>query len=451
MNPATVLVVEDEVIVSKDIMKTLETFQYHPLCAVITGDEAVIKAREYRPDVVLMDIHIPGTMDGLGAARIIRDELHIPVIFVTAFADDITLDKAKDVTPYGYVLKPFTDLDLKVAIEIALSRKAAEIKNKLEPATQTHRDGETLSEEKYSDTASLSDIRSLLLENFFNDIVLLLYNNVEEKELVISSFIERTLKTTGNVLFAFSISKAHRNYLPEIQQGKIRICRIKDGDVAPLKKILSDALEQSDRSDPATPLKFLIDFSAPCDDQEILAIVDLVLEIQKTGIPVFGIISVLVGADDDDLIKIISKRIPKVVVTTSQGTVISCADYSFPFEHLSFLPQDVVDEIVKKVLEPVILSLLQQPISGYDILQEIRKRYNVSIPKARVYMYLYSLEKMGYLTTSNAGKSKLYLPTESGRMYIQQKLNEFNSVFHHIQAEIISRQTGLTIKESKDE
>jgi DNA-binding PadR family transcriptional regulator len=163
--------------------------------------------------------------------------------------------------------------------------------------------------------------------------------------------------------------------------------------------------------------------------------------------PVVGLIAVLVGASDNNLVKMLSKKIPKVLITTSRGTVISCADYSFPFEHLSFLPQPVIDEIVKKVLEPVILSLLGKPISGYDILQEIQRRYNVPVPKARVYTYLYSLQKMGYLTTTNAGKSKLYLPTEEGEKYIREKLKEFHSVFHHIQAEIVNRDSGMTLRE----
>jgi two-component system, response regulator PdtaR len=449
MEHATVLVVEDEVIVSMDIVKTLEMLHYYPLCAVRTGDEAVVKAREYVPDVVLMDIHIPGTMDGLDAARIIREELDIPVIFVTSFADDAILKRAKLVNPYGYVLKPFREQDLKVAIEIALSRKSAETQAKKGDMQVILMGRDEKPDEKNGEHAGLPDIRTLLIEDFFSDIVLLLYNNAEVKEQVFTTFIERNLETGGNLLFAYSLSKAHRKFLPEIQQGTIKTCRMKNGDIFPLKKILSDSYELPGSADPL-PLRFILDLSERYDHGDILAAVDSILAIRKKGVPVSGIIALFVGTSDDNLVKALSGCIPKVIVATNRGTVISCADHSFPLERLSFLPQPVVDETVKKVLEPVILSLLERPISGYDILHEIQERYNVSIPQSRIYNQLYSLQKKGYLSVSTSGKSKVYYPTEIGKMYIQQKLNEFNSVYHHILAEIINRNASVNHKDKKE-
>lgn len=446
MDKPTILVVEDEAIVSKDIVKTLEQFQYHPLCAVSTADEALARAREYHPDIILMDINIPGTMDGLDAARIIHDDLHIPVIFVTSYADDETIRRAKEINPYGYILKPFSDRDLKVAVEMALSRKTADDLTARHDDRHNDHNSESRQQDYREKKPSLSEIRSLLMENFFQDLVLLLYTNAEEKELVIASCIERSTKTTGEILFAYSISKAHRDFMQEIQDGKILVCRMKDGETAPLKRALYNFVERRDIS-PTAPRKIVIDFSETLPEADILAITDYLSEQKKQGIPVVGLIAVLVGTADDNLVKTLSKKIQKVLITTARGTVISCADYSFPFEHLSFLPQPVIDEIVKKVLEPVILSLLGKPVSGYDILQEIQRRYNVSIPKARVYTYLYSLQKMGYLTTTTAGKSKLYVPTEDGEKYIREKLREFHSVFHHVQAEIVNRDSGMTIKE----
>jgi CheY-like chemotaxis protein len=121
-----ILVVEDEAIISRDIVMILESMQYHPVCAVRTADDAITKAREHAPDLILMDIHIRGTMDGVGAARIIRDELHIPVIFVTSFGDEATITRAKEINPHGYVLKPFSDCELKSALDSALSQKMDE-------------------------------------------------------------------------------------------------------------------------------------------------------------------------------------------------------------------------------------------------------------------------------------------------------------------------------------
>jgi CheY-like chemotaxis protein/DNA-binding PadR family transcriptional regulator len=448
VNKPTILVVEDEAIVSKDIVKTLEMFQYHPLCAVSTADEAVARAREYTPDVILMDINIPGTMNGLDAARIIHDELRIPVIFVTSYADDETIRRAGDTQPYGYVLKPFSDYNLKIAIEMALSRKTAEAQ--AERSGDRHATGmkKSRQQDDSASTQGLSEIRSPLLENFFQDLILLLYSNAEEKELILASCLEKSIRTTGETLFAYSISKAHRGFLKEIQDGKIRVCRMKEGETAPLKRIIYDFFEHAD-TPPASPRKIVLDFSEPFREEDVLSIADFVLERKNRGMPVVGIIAVLVRTTDDNLVKTLSKKIPKVLITTTRGSIISCADYSFPFEHLSFLPQPVIDEIVKKVLEPVILSLLKKPVSGNDILLEIKRRYNVSVPKARIYTYLYSLQEMGYLTTITSGKSILYYPTECGEKFIREKLNEFNSVFHHIQAEIVNRESGMTLKDQR--
>jgi CheY-like chemotaxis protein/DNA-binding PadR family transcriptional regulator len=450
MDKPTILVVEDEAIISRDIVKTLEMFQYHPLCAVSTADEAISKAREYVPDVVLMDIHIHGTMDGIDAARIIRDELQIPIIFITSYADDATISRAKDTLPYGYVLKPFSDRDLKVAVEMALSRKAAEDQERQTGASQTDVTEKSGEQGARDDKPGLSEIRSLLMENFFQDLILLLYNNAEEKEILLASYLERAVKTTGDIFFAYAISKAHRDFLREVQDEKILLCRMKEGETSALKPTLSDFLDRTDGSFPA-PRKILIDFSGPFCESDVLSVTDFLIERKNQGMAVAGIIAVLVKTNDENLVKTLSQKIPKVLVTTTRGTVISCADYTFPFEHLAFLPQPVIDEIVKKVLEPVILSLLKKPVSGYDILLEIQRRYNVSVPKARVYTYLYSLQKMGYLSTSTEGKSKRYFPTEDGEKYIREKLSEFNSVFHHIQAEIVDRDSGLTIKDQRQE
>jgi len=432
-----------------DIIKALETMDYYPLCTVRTGDEAIVKARDYAPDIVLMDINIPGTMDGLEAAGIIWEELGIPVIFVTSYADDETIEKAKHVNPYGFVLKPFTERELKVAIEIALSRKEAETMERRGGVPAISRDGAEKPDGKIGESAALPDIRTLLLEDFFNDIVLLLYNNTEVKEQAFTTFIERNLETRGHLFFAYSISRAHRKFLTEIQQGKIRICRMKNADTGALRKIISDSGERSGIPDPV-PLRFIMDFSERFDPGEIRAAVDPVLAMRERGVPVSGIIALSVGTSDDNLIKELSRVIPKVIVTTNRGTQISCADHSFPLEHLSFLPQPVVDETVKKVLEPVVLSLLRKPISGYDILHEIQKRYNVSIPQSRIYTLLYTLQEKGYLSVSTSGKSKIYYPTEAGKKYIRQKLDEFNSVYHHILAEIISRNAVTVVRAGKE-
>lgn len=120
MPKTNVLVVEDESIVSKDIQHSLKKLGYNVVGAAATGDRALEIARDEKPDIVLMDIMLKGDMNGIEAAGIMKAELGIPVIFLTAYADDSTLSKAKVTEPYGYIIKPFKEVDLHTTIEMAL-------------------------------------------------------------------------------------------------------------------------------------------------------------------------------------------------------------------------------------------------------------------------------------------------------------------------------------------
>lgn len=125
-----ILVVEDEFIVAMDIQNRLERLGYRALDSVASGEEAIEKAEEILPDLVLMDIRLEGEMDGIEAAEHIRRNHDIPVIFLTAFADEKTLQRAKITAPYGYILKPFQERELHSAIEIALYNHKLESKLK---------------------------------------------------------------------------------------------------------------------------------------------------------------------------------------------------------------------------------------------------------------------------------------------------------------------------------
>src|SRR5882724_5460547 len=100
-----ILVVEDETIVSLDIQRRLKTLGYEVVGAAVSGEDAIQKAATHRPDLVLMDIMLDGEMDGIAAAEQIRGRLHIPVIYLTAYADTYTLQRAKVTEPFGYILK----------------------------------------------------------------------------------------------------------------------------------------------------------------------------------------------------------------------------------------------------------------------------------------------------------------------------------------------------------
>ena len=119
---AKVLIVEDELVVAENIARNLSKQGYTAIDIVDTGEDAISLARSTCPDIVLMDIMLQGEIDGIDAAATIRRELNLPVIYMTAYADDKTLERAKQTEPYGYLVKPFKPYDLRTTIEIALQK-----------------------------------------------------------------------------------------------------------------------------------------------------------------------------------------------------------------------------------------------------------------------------------------------------------------------------------------
>lgn len=130
MPDARILVVEDEKIVSMEIQDRLERLGYSVLAVVSRGEEAIKKAEELQPDLVLMDIVLRGDMDGVETARQIRSRFDIPVIYLTAFSSDDILQRAKITEPFGYIIKPFDERELYTAIEMALYKHEMEKKLK---------------------------------------------------------------------------------------------------------------------------------------------------------------------------------------------------------------------------------------------------------------------------------------------------------------------------------
>ncbi len=130
MSKINVLVVEDESIVSKDIRNTLKKLGYNVVGAASTGEKAIELAMEHHPDIVLMDIMLKGELTGIDAAEEIRAHLDIPVVYLTAYADESTLAKAKVTEPYGYIIKPFKEIDIHTSIEMAIykHRKVSEVR-----------------------------------------------------------------------------------------------------------------------------------------------------------------------------------------------------------------------------------------------------------------------------------------------------------------------------------
>jgi CheY-like chemotaxis protein len=140
--PSRILVVEDEAIVAADIQDRLEALGYQVAGWGTTGAEALDLARSSNPDLILMDIMLKGPMNGIQAAHLIRIDLSLPVIFLTANSDEAVLEQAKISEPFAYLLKPFEERQLRTNIEMALyksrmARERARLMRELQDALAT--------------------------------------------------------------------------------------------------------------------------------------------------------------------------------------------------------------------------------------------------------------------------------------------------------------------------
>lgn len=127
MTKAKILIVEDEAIAAENIAGRLQQQGYDVLGIVDTGMAAIEAAKHKQPDLVLMDIMLKGDLDGVSAAKAIYTQYQIPVVYMTAFADDKTIERVKDTEPFGYLVKPFKPQELKATVEVALRKHQSEI------------------------------------------------------------------------------------------------------------------------------------------------------------------------------------------------------------------------------------------------------------------------------------------------------------------------------------
>ena len=122
-----ILIVEDEAVVALDLRQQLAKLGYDPVAVAHTGEDALILAGQLRPDLVLMDIKLPGTMDGISVAQTLLERFALPVVYLTAYSDQDLVQRAKLTEPYGYVIKPFVVSELGIVIEMALYKHQMEV------------------------------------------------------------------------------------------------------------------------------------------------------------------------------------------------------------------------------------------------------------------------------------------------------------------------------------
>lgn len=136
MNPASILIVEDEAIIARAMERQLHKLGYRVIGAVSTGNDALSSVSRHRPDLILVDIHIRGEMDGIELVTALRKIIPAAVVYMTALVDDETLQRSMDTHPDGYLIKPFGELDFKAAVTLALGDRAPRISSTLSPVEQ---------------------------------------------------------------------------------------------------------------------------------------------------------------------------------------------------------------------------------------------------------------------------------------------------------------------------
>jgi PAS domain S-box-containing protein len=123
-----ILIVEDEGITSLEMEKKLRSWGYNPLGTAISGEEAVLMARDLNPDLLIMDVRLQGEEDGVEVAEKIQNEMDISLIYITAHSSDSVMQRAYKTSPYAYFIKPFSDNELRFAIETAFYKHDLELK-----------------------------------------------------------------------------------------------------------------------------------------------------------------------------------------------------------------------------------------------------------------------------------------------------------------------------------
>lgn len=226
MASVRILLVEDESIVAMDMERRLNALGYSVIEHVLSGEDAVAKAEQEKPDLILMDIHLKGKMDGIQATERIKRTLGTPVIYITAYSDETTLARAKLTEPFGYILKPFQEREIYSTIEMALYKY--KIEQELITAKEKAEAGNRAKSEFLANVSH--ELRTPLNSILGMTQLALKANKPEEKQeyLQILESSGRSLLTMIDSLLEFSrveagkvVLNAHDFYLDEIVENAI--------------------------------------------------------------------------------------------------------------------------------------------------------------------------------------------------------------------------------------
>ncbi len=222
MSKVRIIIVEDESIVAKDIKISLIKLDYDVVEVFSKGENLIdrlIDESIKNVDLVLMDIMLKGKYSGIETSAIIHEKFQIPVVFLTAYADENTINKAKLTEPYGYIIKPFKEIDLRTSIEMALYKFKKE--KEKEKSAQSKLDSISISNSKNKDFIYVKS-NSRLLKVINNEI---LYIEALKDYVVIHTLsdkytIHSTMKDIANKLPDAEFQRIHRSYIVNLKKIK---------------------------------------------------------------------------------------------------------------------------------------------------------------------------------------------------------------------------------------
>jgi len=224
MDSIKILIVEDEMIIGAKISMQLSNLGYEVTGILPRGEDAIVHVQESKPDLVLMDINLKGSMDGIETAAQLQQRVNVPIIYLTANADEPTFNRAKATRPYAFISKPYKQLDLQRAIELTISRMAEDVNglivaDKDEDSTFVLNDRIFIRHKEKMVKIMLADLLYLEADRNYSQLF------TKEKEYVLAV----TLKAIEEKLPKKLFLRIHRSYIvnlahiEEVTEGSVKI------------------------------------------------------------------------------------------------------------------------------------------------------------------------------------------------------------------------------------
>ncbi|MDV4343191.1 PadR family transcriptional regulator [Methanoculleus sp. YWC-01] len=238
--------------------------------------------------------------------------------------------------------------------------------------------------------------------------------------------MDQGLKQSEHCLYAYYHTKIRSTLQSDILAKKISILELQNFiDIVPQR--IRWICKESDHG-----VRCVFDISRIDDFQMIVEIKRQILQMQDAGFPIFALFALDIDSMTGCEVSEMVQGIPNITLATANETIVSLQSDSFDPPHIDLVDRSIVEDLVKKLLEPFILSCLNRPVSGYDIIREINEQFHVIVPMARIYSYLYDLERRNYLKTRTEGRSKVYEATPAGEEYIRRRRQDIFAVLGYL-------------------